>query len=250
LFTQVEWLREQLQQWQDEAEQQQLAAALQASLALDDGSSGSGSEAAGDSGMEDDVDDSLRDLPESSERVSFLRFGPEHANIVMLAASVAHAMSTNTRCCSCLHAEPALYTCSTVSRHSIDAATGTCCGLMLWVTCVGSCCGSHVWAHAVGHMCGLMLWVTCVGSCCGSQVWAHAVGHMCGLMLWVTCVGSCCGSHVWAHAVGHMCGLMLRASGRGLNEVPLHLHLIVLLCCADHFRHVVAPWVLCMCLLA
>jgi hypothetical protein len=74
LFTQVECLREQLQQWQDDAEQQQqLAAALQASLAVagsGGGSSSSSSEAGGGSEADDDLDDTLHDLPESSGRVS------------------------------------------------------------------------------------------------------------------------------------------------------------------------------------
>jgi hypothetical protein len=71
LFTQIEWLREQLQQWQEAAaEQQQLAEALQASLAV--AGSSSSSEAGDDSADFDDLDDSLHDLPECSQRVSVI----------------------------------------------------------------------------------------------------------------------------------------------------------------------------------
>uniref|UniRef100_A0A383W0K8 RWD domain-containing protein n=1 Tax=Tetradesmus obliquus TaxID=3088 RepID=A0A383W0K8_TETOB len=71
LFTQVEWLREQLQQWQEEEQQQQqLAAALQASLALagSSGGSSSSSEPGSSSHTDDELDDALHHLPESSER--------------------------------------------------------------------------------------------------------------------------------------------------------------------------------------
>jgi hypothetical protein len=69
LFTQIEWLREQLQQWQEAAaEQQQLAEALQASLAV--AGSSSDSDAGSDGADFEDLDDSLHDLPESSGRVS------------------------------------------------------------------------------------------------------------------------------------------------------------------------------------
>lgn len=65
LFNCIEWLREQLQQWQDAAAAATVAVALQHSLDLHSSNSGSS-----DGDYSDECDADLQHLPELSERVS------------------------------------------------------------------------------------------------------------------------------------------------------------------------------------
>lgn len=82
MFNCIEWLREQLQQWQDQAEAQaaQLAAAVQDRLAV-------GSSSQEDSDEEDELDESLHALPESAGRVGF----PVAADVIVTLNTPAPA---------------------------------------------------------------------------------------------------------------------------------------------------------------